>query len=243
MNKIIFFLIGVLSIACSSDDKLEPIDNPEPINNEVLLNGTDSTTTITYLNYTLKMKSEPHDPVHSKEYVLDEEGKVISFNFINLDNPQFNSFSTFEYNEDGRVIREIRNGELRFKIIWTNDFAEVFNSQDQKISEFTFVNDKLSKYKRQMTNNTITRKLNYDSNENIISIENETEIFVEFLEYDTTKIYPFNLIKSIGILQMDSKCRLCAFLFCFVRHLIFRVLSVLINFELINEDFEIVFIR
>jgi len=47
--------------------------------------------------------------------------------------------------------------------------------------------------------------LNYDSNQNIASIENETEIYVEYLNYDLSKRNPLNLIESIGILRIDYK--------------------------------------
>ena len=64
----------------------------------------------------------------------------------------------------------------------------------------------LTDYKVGFYNNNIrTKNLNYDTNQNIVSIENETEIYVEYLNYDLSKRNPLNLIESIGILRIDYK--------------------------------------
>ena len=192
MKKIILSLVCVLSIiACTSDENLEPINNLENVAN---------------LKYNLKERNEPNNLVYTQEYTFDEQGKVISENYTNFYYPQHSHFSTFEYNDKGQVTKEIRDGQTYFNIVWTNDFAEVFNNQDQKISEFTFVGEKLTEYKTEFNSSNIrTRKLNYDKDQNVASIENETEIFVEFLEYNLSKRNPLNLIKSIGILRIDYK--------------------------------------
>src|SRR5690606_2622594 len=105
-----------------------------------------------------------------------------------------------------QVTKEIRDGQIHFYIKWTNDFAQVFDNQDQNISLFNFIGDKLTDYKTEYNSNSVrTRILNYDSNQNIVSIENDTEVFVEFIDYSTSKRNPLNLIKSIGILRIDYK--------------------------------------
>ena len=190
MKKIILFLVAILAIVAScSDDNSEPTGNLENVVN---------------LKSTLKEDYEPYNLVYTVEYTFDKQGRVISENFYN--SQQYSYFNTFEYNEKGQVTKEIRDGKVHRYILWTNDFAEVFNNQDQKLSEFNFVGDKLTKYKIHLnTENATTNILNYDSNQNIVSIENETGIFVEFLDYETTKRNPFNLIKSIGILRIYSR--------------------------------------
>jgi hypothetical protein len=55
------------------------------------------------------------------------------------------------------------------------------------------------------TSNIQIKNLNYDSNQNIVSIENETDIYVEYLNYDLSKRNPLSLIHSIGILRIDYK--------------------------------------
>ena len=76
----------------------------------------------------------------------------------------------------------------------------------EKISEFNFNGETLTDYKLGFyTNNIRTKNLNYDSNLNIVSIENETEIYVEYLNYDLSKRNPLNFIASIGILRIDYK--------------------------------------
>lgn len=185
-------MIFVLSIlACSSDDSPEPINNLE---------------NVIYLKYTVKEKNKPDNLVYTQEYTIDEQGKVISENYTNFNNPQYSYSSIFEYNDKGQVTKEIREGQTYFNIVWTNNFAEVFNIQDQKIAEFNFHEEKLIDYKTEFnTSNVRTRKLNYDSNQNVISIENEEGIYVEFLDYELTKRNPLNLIQSIGILRIDYK--------------------------------------
>jgi hypothetical protein len=192
MKKIILIIAIVISIiACSSDDNLEQINNLENVTN---------------LKYTVKEKFEPNNLVYKQDYTFDEEGKVISENYTNFYNPQYNHSSTFEYNTKGQVTKEIRNGQTYFNIVWTNDFAEVFNNQDQKIAEFNFNGEKLIEYKTEFNSvYAIARKLNYNSNQNVVSIENENEVYVEYLKYNTSKRNPLNLIKSIGILRIDYK--------------------------------------
>ncbi|SMC88588.1 hypothetical protein [Cellulophaga tyrosinoxydans] len=190
MKRIILFISCVLSIfGCSSDDTSEPINNLENVTNP---------------KYTLKEKNEPNDLVYTQEYSIDEQGKITSESYTNFYNPQFSYLSTFEYNGKGQVIKEIRDGSTNFTITWTNNFAEVYNMQNQKIAEFNFDGERLNEYKTEFnTNNVRIRKLNYDSNNNIISVENEEEIFVEFLDYELPKRNPLNLIQSIGILRID----------------------------------------
>ena len=197
MKKIILSIFCVISvIACSSNDNLDEINNDS---NQIIENTTD-------FKYTVKEKNGTNNLIFTQEYSFDDDGKVMSEKYTNFNNPQFNHYSTFEYNKKGQVIKEIRDGQTQFNIIWTNDYAEVFNSQNQKISEFEFINGKLTKYKTEFNNNNVrTRKVNYDVNQNIVSIENEEGVFVEFLEYDITKLNPLNLIKSIGILRIDYK--------------------------------------
>lgn len=185
-------MICVLSIiSCNTDDNLDTVNTSE---------------NVTDFKYTLKEKNEPNNLVYTQEYTFDDQGRVISEKYTNFYNSQYSYYSTFKYNENGQVTKEIRDGQTQFDIIWTNDLAEVFNSQNQKISEFAFINGKLIEYKTEINSSNVrTRKLNYDTNENIISIENETEVFVEYLEYDSSKLNPLNLIKSIGILRIDYK--------------------------------------
>lgn len=189
MKKLILVLFGFLIFACNSD--VESVDNLQNVTN---------------LKYTLKEKNEPNNLVYMQEYLFDEQGKVISESYTNFYNSQYSHVSTFEYNDKGQVTKEIRDGQTFFEVAWTNGLAEVYNNQNQKIAEFTFHGEKLTDYKTEFnTDNFRTRKLNYDSNQNIVSVENETEVFVEFLNYNLTKRNPLNLIHSIGILRIDYK--------------------------------------
>ena len=190
MKNIILIAFGLLILGCSSDDEIK--ETTENI--------------VTSLKYSLKLKSDPSENIYIQEYSFNEQGKVISENYTNINSPQYSHLSTFEYDENGRVIKEIREGEVFFNVIWTNNLAEVYNKLNQKISEFNFSGELLTDYKIGFTTSNIqTKILNYDSNQNIVSIENETEIYVEYLNYDLNKRNPLNLIHSIGILRIDYK--------------------------------------
>jgi hypothetical protein len=190
MKKLTLIILGLLIFGCSSEDGSE----------------TSMEDNVNSLKYTLKLKNEPSEIIYIQEYSLDKQGRVISENYTNINNPQYSHLSTFEYDENGRVIKEIREGEVFFNVVWTNNLAEVYNKLNQKISEFNFSGETLTDYKVGFYNNNIrTKNLNYDTNQNIVSIENETEIYVEYLNYDLSKRNPLNLIKSIGMLRIDYK--------------------------------------
>lgn len=190
MKKLTLIILGFLIFGCSSEDGSE----------------TSTKDNINSLKYTLKLKNKPSEIIYIQEYSFDEQGKVISENYTNINNPQYSHLSTFEYDENGRVIKEIREGEVFFNVVWTNNLAEVYNKLNQKISEFNFSGETLTDYKVGFYNNNIrTKNLNYDTNQNIVSIENETEIYVEYLNYDLSKRNPLNLIESIGMLRIDYK--------------------------------------
>lgn len=192
MKRIILLISCAFLIqACNKDDNSEPINNLE---------------NVTYLKYTLKQSNEPNNPVYIQEYSFNVEGKVTTENTTNFYFPQYSKLSTFEYNDRGQVIKEIRDDITYSTVTWTNNIAEVFNIQNQKIAEFKFDGERLKEYRTEFNSSDIRlRKLNYDSNNNIISIENEEGIYVEFLDYELTKRNPLNLIHSIGILRIDYK--------------------------------------
>lgn len=190
MKNLILIFFGLLIIGCSSDDE----------------NGKTTENNVTYLKYSVKLKNDPTEIIYVQEYTFNEQGKVISEDYTNINNSQYSHHSTFEYDNNGRIIKEIRNGEVFFNVTWTNNLAEVYNIQNQKIAEFNFNENILTDYKIGFnTNNIQTKNLNYNSNQNIVSIENEEGIYVEYLNYNLNKRNPLNLIASIGILRIDYK--------------------------------------
>jgi len=189
MKKIIIIFSLLVLIGCNKEN-IEP-ENP--------------ISSISYLKYSVWVENN-NNLVYTQEYNFDNNGNVIMETFTNANNPQYNHISEFKYNENGRLISELRNNEIFKSIEWNNNVAEVYNVNGQKISEFIFSNDKLIEYRTGFINNNIQyKKYNYDLEQNIISIENENEIFVEFLDYDTTKLNPLNLIQSIGVLRVYYK--------------------------------------
>jgi len=189
-NNILMITAFLLVIGCSKDIKE---DLRKPIKAGAL-------------SYTVRLTNDPNDLIYTQDYKFDEEGKVISEKFTNYKNPQYNHSSNFKYDSNGRVIEEIRNNEIFRKIIWRNDIAKVYDSQDELISEFQFSNSRLINYKLYQNNNPVQiKKLNYGANGNIISVEDENGIYAEYLNYDTSTINPLSLINSISILRIDYK--------------------------------------
>jgi hypothetical protein len=155
------------------------------------------------LSYTLRLKNNPADLIYNQEYTIENE-KVLSVKYTNYNNPEFSYFSTFEYDENNRIVKEIREDEIYREIIWINNVAKVYDNQNQLISEFEFTNSLISNYKLYEMNGIRIRNLNYDSNDNVISIGDENGVIVEFLDYEPI-LNPLSLISSIDILRIDYK--------------------------------------
>jgi len=150
--------------------------------------------------YTVLFKNDINDTIYKQEYSI-VDGKVLAEKYTNYDNPQYNHISSFKYDLDGRIIKELRNNKIFSEVAWENNIAKVYNSINEKIGEYHFDNSKkLISYNRNGS-----RYLNYDSNGNIVSEATNTGIFVEYLDYNNTKIYPLSRINSITILRIDYK--------------------------------------
>jgi uncharacterized protein YcfL len=188
-NLISLILTLILFIGCSNND-----DNIDNNKRHIDINE---------LSYTLRLKNDTTDVVYNQEYTFENEN-VISEKYTNYNNPEFSHFSTFEYDENNRIVKEIRNDEIYREIIWIDNIAKVYDNQNQLISEFEFTNSLILNYKLYEMNGIRIKTYNYDSNNNIISISDENEVFVEFLDYQPI-INPFSLINSIGILRLDYK--------------------------------------
>lgn len=182
--KAIILLNFIFLLSCSGEDESTPLQH-----------------SVTKLLYAVKLKHTSNQLIYSQEYVF-EGGKVVSEKFINGNQPAFNGFTEFQYDENGRVVKEINNGELLKRIVWRNNVAQVYNKNSSLIATFRFKNSKLVEYERSGEG---FRKLNYDSNSNVVSMENSNGVFVEFLNYDTAVENPFHLLNSIDILRIDYK--------------------------------------
>jgi hypothetical protein len=151
--------------------------------------------------YTVLLKDNNNDSVYRQAYLI-ENGKVITEKYTNYNHSEYNHLSTFEYNSNGRVVKEIRDNQIFTEISWDNNIAKVFNKNKELIGEFQFNNSmQLISY----NDGIKTRFLNHDSNGNVTSIGTAAGIYVEYLDYDTSKNCPFNLINSIAVLRIDYK--------------------------------------
>ena len=190
MKKYAFLFLTFFGlISCSKDNVDEIINKPQ--------NQSDNFNFI----YTVLLKSSRTDSVYKQEYLI-ENGKVITEKYTNYNNPEYNHLSTFEYDNNNRVIEEIQNNQTFNEITWDNNTAKVFNKNKNLIGVFQFNNsNQLTSY----NDGRIIRFMNYDSNGNVISVETEAGIGIEYLDYDTTNTYPLSLINSISVLRVDYK--------------------------------------
>jgi hypothetical protein len=155
--------------------------------------------------YTVLLKSNSKDTVYRQEYLI-ENGKVIFEKYTNYSDPKYNRLCTFEYDNNGRVIKEIIDNQKVIEIYWDNDTAKVFNKNNDLIYEFHFNSSmQLLSYKYGDKFGARTRFFNYDTNGNVVSGGTEAGIDVEYLDYNTSLNNPFNLINSIAVLRIDYK--------------------------------------
>jgi hypothetical protein len=197
MKNTMLSVFCLLIISCSSDD-----DNKVIECEEVVIDFENITTIIV----NIRSQNDNH-LIFTSEYIIDNQDRVVALNVNSfLDHNSYFNKSTFQYDEEGRLLFERLNGECRYNIVWTDQHADVFNNQNQKVSEFNFYGDKLIDFTRNIAmNDPRYWKFNYDEDDNVISIENEQGIFVEYLDYNLDILTPYNFMKSIGILIIDNK--------------------------------------
>jgi hypothetical protein len=175
-------------------------------NDEEVVSDVNQIDPASSMKYIVSENYGNFNDLYSQEYTFDADGKVLTETFVNNSNPQHNYSSRFEYDSQGKLITEIKNGQVHHRIIWNGNIAELYNDQNQKISDFIFDGEKLTEYNYGFLNGTIINyKYNYDSSNNVISEETQNEVKVEYLNYDTSILNPMNKIKSIGILRLYYK--------------------------------------
>lgn len=185
MKNLILFISAILLFGCSNDET-----------NQVILPLAASTFKVILTDNTVEMNT-----IYTLEYGLDSDGKVLfEINNFTIE-PQYNSISIFKYDNQGRVTKELRNNKVYKSVIWNENVANLYDNENHKIADFTFSNNNLMEYRYEDGNHY---KFNYDSNDNVISIEKENAVYVEYLDYDITLSNPMSKIKSIGILRLDS---------------------------------------
>lgn len=187
ISILIFVIIGLIS--CQDDESADDFAD------DVQVPSLDFNFT-----YLVTYKNDVHDPIIKQEYAI-EDGKVLAEKYTNYNNPEYSHLSLFEYDETGRILREIQENKVVKQVVWDDKNAKVYNINNDLIGQF-FFNDtmRLESYIE-----NIQRFLNYDSHGNIISIASEEGIYVEYLDYDSSKVNPLSLIKSIEILRINYK--------------------------------------
>src|ERR1035437_8915119 len=128
-KKISFFLflslIGLISCSNNSND-------------EIVKESQNQSENYNFI-YTLLNKDNSKDSLYRQAYYIDN-GRVITEKYTNYNNPEYNYISTFEYDNNGRVIKEVRDNQIFTKISWVNNYAKVFNKNNVLIGEYQFNN-------------------------------------------------------------------------------------------------------
>lgn len=210
MKKIIFIWSILLLISC----KKEPI-YPR-VHNLHLSNQPHSSIGISYqppifssCRFSSYLK-DTNELLSTVDFYFDRSGKVVKSIYTDPDDPQNSSVSFYEYDVNGRLIKEIKDNVVYMSVVWHNDgdnvIAEVFNVNGEKIYEYIYLNDLLMESRYGYHNNHIQcRKYHYDANQNIISFDNGRGGFVRFSDYDTNVFNPYSLLKSIGMLSVQAR--------------------------------------
>ncbi|WP_321347403.1 hypothetical protein [uncultured Draconibacterium sp.] len=148
--------------------------------------------------YMVLLEDDLTDTIIKQEYAIEDD-RVLAEKFTNYNNPQYNHIHSFEYDENGRILKEMR-GDLTFMSVeWDGNTARVYNRIEDCIGEFNFDNSmRLESYNR-----SGDIYLNYDEAGNIIAAASNAGTFVEYLDYDYSLVNPLSLINSITILRMD----------------------------------------
>ncbi|NMH24881.1 hypothetical protein [Flavobacterium solisilvae] len=192
MKYLKIIIICLLFINCSQDDRTE--------NN---INVSQIPFPEASFKITLKYDFEKFSTIHSSEYSFDANGNVSAEKYISTDNPKQSYFSTFQYDANGRIISETRNNYVVSHVIWSGNTAKVYHNTNLFPSTFVFSNGNLTEVIFQ--DSSASHKINYDSNSNIISEEQNNEVFVEYLNYNLSVSNPLHVLKSIAILRYDIR--------------------------------------
>ena len=165
--------------------------------------GIDNSQSQTFdynFTYTVLLENDLTDTIIKQEYAI-EDGRVLAEKFTNYDNPQYNHIHFFEYDENERIVKEMRGDVTYMSVEWDGNTARVYNKNDDFIGEFNFDSSmRLESYNR---NGDIY--LSYDETGNIIAASSNGGTFVEYLDYNYSIMNPLSLIKSVAILRMDYK--------------------------------------
>lgn len=183
MKQLTILLISLFLYSCNqeSDDAIDVSQIPFPEAS---------------FKITVKKNFETFETLYTAEYSFDTDGKVLATKFIS-DNPQNSYFSTFQYDDNGRIISETRNNRIVARVTWNGNTATVYRNGFIHPSNYVFSNGNLSEF---YGTGYVHHKINYDENNNIISEENDNQVYVEYLNYNTSVSNPYHVLKSIAIL-------------------------------------------
>ncbi len=217
--KINILLIAIFFSACGTNVSIEQLENKkeQPDNNLGQSNqdtnqtenlsekeNTEATTTkevetISAMRMTLVWASDPGKVIHEKKYGFDEAGRTIWSSYNNVNNPEHSYTSEYEYDLEGRLIREIRDGLEFMRVEWNGPLVEVFNKNQDKIFEYQ-LNDQglpVSKQRGMQNGHRIEETYEYDSEMNLITVLTGGEETRGYRAYDTDILNPLYKLKSI----------------------------------------------
>ena len=181
------YLLGILVLfcACSSDKAVFESD---------------------MLFYQLHLKGDPSDLVYTQRYAL-ENGRVLSEEFTNYNNPEYSRTSRFAYDNEGRIIQETQDGEISTTVEWDVNTANIYDAEGDMYAQIEMDGEKIILHRQfSESGDPQITEIKYDSQGNVIAEESPSgSLVVTFNDYDTTKMYPLYLIRSISILRMSYR--------------------------------------
>ncbi|MFA5330621.1 MAG: hypothetical protein WC384_22705 [Prolixibacteraceae bacterium] len=118
MKKYTFLFLTLIGlISCSNDNT-----------DEIVKESKNQSENYNFI-YTVLSKDNSKDSVYRQAYFIDN-GRVITEKYTNYNNSGYNHLSTFEYDNKGRIIKEVRDNQIFAKISWVNNAAKVVNKNN-----------------------------------------------------------------------------------------------------------------
>jgi hypothetical protein len=143
--------------------------------------------------------------IHSESYEL-EEGRVTHAEFTNFSSPEYSGTSSFEYDDEGRLLAASIDGEPSSSVVWEESSAVVYNASGGVYATLTFEGDRILTYGQMGPAGEAISLYSYDANGNVASLETPPGVlYAEYLDYDTSKTNPLYLIRSIAMLRISQR--------------------------------------
>lgn len=182
-RKILPFLILLLFAGCSKESSLYPE---------------------TILKETLSSAMRPEEIVYTKKYHL--VGNLVASMEYWFYTWESSIKIFFQYDNSGRIIREVRDGKIIKSVHWETDYAKVLDEKGNLYAEVYFEKQRIVKFKRYDGGFDGEVIITYNHDGNLSKIGDVERTTREYLEYDLSIQNPYYLLNSIAVLRLDLSC-------------------------------------